>query len=115
MSCDFAEDEAACDSSCDGDQKRTDCERFDADFTFLADAAPPVPPAVKCEDDEEELEKCVGEQARAVEDDEVENVCGEDDGPADEESLCCKPDAEGGGDEAGELDPGGGEVVRDDS
>ena len=80
---------------------------------FLLYAAPPVKPAVEGEGDEENLQQRVGKEAGLIEDDEVEEVRGEDDGPADEQAAGGEPDAEDGGEGAGDFKPVRGEVVED--
>ena len=49
-------------------------KRNHAHLALRANAAPPVPPAVEREGNEENLQQRIGKQPRLVEDDKVENI-----------------------------------------
>src|SRR5208283_1282068 len=89
-------------------------ERHNAHRALLAYAAPPVPPAVDRERNEEDLQQRIEEEPRPVENHEVQKVGEQDDRPADEQPLGSEPDAKRGDSEGGKFNEVRRNVVGDD-
>ena len=88
-------------------------QRNHAHFALFTHAAPPVPPAIEREDDEKDLQQCVGKKPRAKENHHVEKDGDESDGPADEQTPRSQPDSKSGRDGSGEFQTVRGEVSGD--
>ena len=108
-----AEQPCANSSDDEADEPAARTKRDDDDGTLELKSAPPIPPAVERKGYEEDLQERIGQEPRLVEDDEIEDVGGEDDGPADEQTFGSEPDADACGEETGELNPVGDEPDAD--
>jgi hypothetical protein len=67
---------------------------YHAHLAIQSHTAPPVPPTVKSERDEEHLEESIGFQIFAMKDNQVEYIGYQDHRPAEESSACGEPDAD---------------------
>ncbi len=81
------------------------CKWNNTHFAFFNNAAPPMPPTVDCERNEESLQKRIRKEARAIEHDKVEKVRCKHYRPADKHSTRGEPYAQNCGDGACNLKP----------
>ena len=80
----FAQHKTARDAGNQRDQHAAQGQGNDAHLAFLANAAPPVPPAVEREGEKEDLKQRVRQQPSPIEDDEIDHVGRQHNRPAEQ-------------------------------